>query len=202
MEVCLASTWILAHKHRCWKIQVLDPTKSHYSDYRRSLTVSDPSGESSMLLSFQITLIEFFVSFNNEDICKTAPSARQNIPTGKRGIAVAMASERESEGHVTLQSGDADRDEEAGDVTSIQSHYLRSPSPSNFSMVSESRFSMISGSDAESIFMEPIHLSSAIAAKQIINEGEVNLSRVVRLSVLKVGSDGSEATLIFREKLK
>lgn len=32
------------------------------------------------------------------------------------------------------------------------------------------RFSMISGSDAESIFMEPIHLSSAIAAKKIINE--------------------------------
>ncbi len=39
-------------------------------------------------------------------------------------------------------------------------------------MASESRFSMISGSDAESIFMEPIHLSSAIAAKKIINEGE------------------------------
>lgn len=31
---------------------------------------------------------------------------------------------------------------------------------------------MISGSDAASIFMEPIHLSSAIAAKKIINEGE------------------------------
>ncbi|XP_070297926.1 serine/threonine/tyrosine-interacting-like protein 2 [Salvelinus sp. IW2-2015] len=29
---------------------------------------------------------------------------------------------------------------------------------------------MISGSDAESIYMEPIHLASAIAAKQIINE--------------------------------
>lgn len=39
-------------------------------------------------------------------------------------------------------------------------------------MVSESRFSMISGSDAASIFMEPIHLSSAVAAKKIINEGE------------------------------
>lgn len=39
-------------------------------------------------------------------------------------------------------------------------------------MTSESRFSAISGSDAASIFMEPIHLSSAIAAKKIINEGE------------------------------
>lgn len=42
----------------------------------------------------------------------------------------------------------------------------------SFSMVSESRFSMISGSDAASIVMDPIHLSSAIAAKKIINEGE------------------------------
>lgn len=39
-------------------------------------------------------------------------------------------------------------------------------------MMSESRFSMISGSDAASIFMEPIHLSSGVAAKKIINEGE------------------------------
>lgn len=39
-------------------------------------------------------------------------------------------------------------------------------------MASESRFSAISGSDAASIFMEPIHLSSAIAAKKIIHEGE------------------------------
>lgn len=41
-------------------------------------------------------------------------------------------------------------------------------------MMSESRFSTISGSDAASIFMEPIHLSSAIAAKKIINEGETS----------------------------
>ncbi|XP_056619180.1 serine/threonine/tyrosine-interacting-like protein 2 [Triplophysa dalaica] len=58
--------------------------------------------------------------------------------------------------------------DEAVSVRDVQSHYLRCPSPS-FSTVSD-RFSMISGSDAESIFMEPIHLSSAIAAKQIINE--------------------------------
>ncbi|NXA35196.1 DUS27 phosphatase, partial [Eudromia elegans] len=32
------------------------------------------------------------------------------------------------------------------------------------------RYSMISDTDTESIFMEPIHLSSAVAAKQIINE--------------------------------
>lgn len=45
-------------------------------------------------------------------------------------------------------------------------------------MLSESRFSTISGSDAASIFMEPIHLSSAIAAKKIINEGEAEMSHV------------------------
>ncbi|NWX91126.1 DUS27 phosphatase, partial [Nothoprocta pentlandii] len=32
------------------------------------------------------------------------------------------------------------------------------------------RYSMVSDTDTESIFMEPIHLSSAVAAKQIINE--------------------------------
>ncbi|KAM9820254.1 serine/threonine/tyrosine-interacting-like protein 2 [Neosynchiropus ocellatus] len=61
-------------------------------------------------------------------------------------------------------------DEEAVEsVQDVQAHYLRCPSPS-FSMMSESRFSAISGSDAASIFMEPIHLSSAVAAKKIINE--------------------------------
>ncbi|CAB1327682.1 unnamed protein product [Coregonus sp. 'balchen'] len=73
-----------------------------------------------------------------------------------------------SEGDQTVPDGESE--EEATNVKSIQSHYLRCPSPSSFSMISESRFSMISGSDAESIYMEPIHLSSAIAAKQIINE--------------------------------
>uniref|UniRef100_UPI00398E8DEE LOW QUALITY PROTEIN: serine/threonine/tyrosine-interacting-like protein 2 n=1 Tax=Pristiophorus japonicus TaxID=55135 RepID=UPI00398E8DEE len=48
------------------------------------------------------------------------------------------------------------------DVLSVQARYLRSPSPS--------RFSIISDTDTESIFMEPIHLSSAIAATKIINE--------------------------------
>uniref|UniRef100_A0A665VXR3 Dual specificity phosphatase 27 n=1 Tax=Echeneis naucrates TaxID=173247 RepID=A0A665VXR3_ECHNA len=52
-------------------------------------------------------------------------------------------------------------DEEESSIRGVQSHYLRCPSP---------RFSTISGSDAASIFMEPIHLSSAIAAKKIINE--------------------------------
>ncbi|XP_056157436.1 serine/threonine/tyrosine-interacting-like protein 2 [Lampris incognitus] len=84
------------------------------------------------------------------------------------GIPVAMASESENteRGDQTVPDGD----EGGSNVKVIQSHYLRCPSPSNFSTSSESRFSMISGSDAESIFMEPIHLSSAIAAKQIINE--------------------------------
>ncbi|CAB1459180.1 unnamed protein product [Pleuronectes platessa] len=78
-----------------------------------------------------------------------------------------MESTNESEEH-----GDQavpDEDEEERSVRGVQSHYLRCPSPS-FSMMSDSRFSAISGSDAASIFMEPIHLSSAIAAKQIINE--------------------------------
>ncbi|XP_016422113.1 serine/threonine/tyrosine-interacting-like protein 2 isoform X1 [Sinocyclocheilus rhinocerous] len=65
--------------------------------------------------------------------------------------------------------------DEAVRVKDVQSHYLRCASPS-FSMMSgrfssaSDRFSMISGSDAESIFMEPIHLSSSIAAKKIISE--------------------------------
>ncbi|XP_069744612.1 serine/threonine/tyrosine-interacting-like protein 2 [Narcine bancroftii] len=54
--------------------------------------------------------------------------------------------------------GDSNQD----DVLSIQAQYLRSPSPS--------RFSVISDTDTESIFMEPIHLSSPIAATKIINE--------------------------------
>ncbi|XP_075904772.1 serine/threonine/tyrosine-interacting-like protein 2 [Nelusetta ayraudi] len=63
-----------------------------------------------------------------------------------------------------------EEEEEQTSVQGIQSRYLRCPSPS-FSMASmESRFSAISGSDAASIFMEPIHLSSAVAAKKIINE--------------------------------
>uniref|UniRef100_A0A8C5RR48 Serine/threonine/tyrosine interacting like 2 n=1 Tax=Laticauda laticaudata TaxID=8630 RepID=A0A8C5RR48_LATLA len=53
-------------------------------------------------------------------------------------------------------------DEEEPDVKAVQAHYLRSPSPS--------RFSVLSDANTESIFMEPIHLSSAVAAKQIIKE--------------------------------
>ncbi|XP_071335762.1 serine/threonine/tyrosine-interacting-like protein 2 [Trachinotus anak] len=78
---------------------------------------------------------------------------------------MASASESGERGDQTVPDGD----KEEMSVRGVQSHYLRCPSPS-FSTVSESRFSMISGSDAASIFMEPIHLSSAIAAKKIINE--------------------------------
>uniref|UniRef100_A0A2K5UCP1 Serine/threonine/tyrosine interacting like 2 n=1 Tax=Macaca fascicularis TaxID=9541 RepID=A0A2K5UCP1_MACFA len=53
-------------------------------------------------------------------------------------------------------------EEDEANVRAVQAHYLRSPSPSQCSMVSDA--------ETESIFMEPIHLSSAIAAKQIINE--------------------------------
>ncbi|KAM9835782.1 serine/threonine/tyrosine-interacting-like protein 2 [Aulostomus maculatus] len=60
-------------------------------------------------------------------------------------------------------------DQQDSSIQGIQSRYLRCPSPS-LSTISDTRFSMISGSDAASIFMEPIHLSSAIAAKKIISE--------------------------------
>ncbi|KAM6154203.1 serine/threonine/tyrosine-interacting-like protein 2 [Erethizon dorsatum] len=53
-------------------------------------------------------------------------------------------------------------EEDEADVKAVQARYLRSPSPSQYSMVSDA--------ETESIFMEPIHLSSAVAAKQIINE--------------------------------
>lgn len=52
--------------------------------------------------------------------------------------------------------------EDEADVRAVQARYLRSPSPSRCSVVSEA--------DTESIFMEPIHLSSAVAAKRIIRE--------------------------------
>ncbi|KAM9766411.1 LOW QUALITY PROTEIN: serine/threonine/tyrosine-interacting-like protein 2 [Menidia menidia] len=79
-----------------------------------------------------------------------------------------MASANEKPEDQQVPGGPEEEKEENG-VREVQSHYLRCPSPS-FSMATESRFSMISGSEADSIFMEPIHLSSAIAAKKIINE--------------------------------
>ncbi|XP_054443795.1 serine/threonine/tyrosine-interacting-like protein 2 [Pteronotus mesoamericanus] len=53
-------------------------------------------------------------------------------------------------------------EEDGADVRAVQARYLRSPSPSRCSVVSEA--------ETESIFMEPIHLSSALAAKRIIRE--------------------------------
>ncbi|XP_047211852.1 serine/threonine/tyrosine-interacting-like protein 2 [Girardinichthys multiradiatus] len=78
------------------------------------------------------------------------------------------ANENKERSDQTPPDGGEEQEEEEK-VRGVQAHYLRCPSPS-FSMASDSRFSMISGSDAASIFMEPIHLSSAIAAKKIINE--------------------------------
>ncbi|MED6279596.1 hypothetical protein CHARACLAT_002357 [Characodon lateralis] len=78
------------------------------------------------------------------------------------------ANENKERSDQTLPDGGEEQEEEEK-VRGVQAHYLRCPSPS-FSMASDSRFSMISGSDAASIFMEPIHLSSAVAAKKIINE--------------------------------
>ncbi|KFP26872.1 Inactive dual specificity phosphatase 27 [Colius striatus] len=69
-----------------------------------------------------------------------------------------MASGRDSDGEQAVP----EEEREGQDVKAVQAHYLRSPSPS--------RYSVISDTDTESIFMEPIHLSSAVAAKQIINE--------------------------------
>lgn len=51
---------------------------------------------------------------------------------------------------------------------------------------------MVSDAETESIFMDPIHLSSAVAAKQIINEGDAIRCQVGgsmgRLETLKRGS--------------
>ncbi|XP_052559019.1 serine/threonine/tyrosine-interacting-like protein 2 isoform X2 [Tympanuchus pallidicinctus] len=69
-----------------------------------------------------------------------------------------MASGGDSDGEQVVP----DEEKDGPDVKSVQAHYLRSPSPS--------RYSMISDTDTESIFMEPIHLSSGVAAKQIISE--------------------------------
>ncbi|TRY92752.1 hypothetical protein DNTS_024832 [Danionella cerebrum] len=80
--------------------------------------------------------------------------------------------------HYLMASSVSSEDPEEGrtSVQDVQSHYLRRcPSPS-FSMLSDrfsvvsGRFSVISGSESESIFLEPIHLSSSIAAKKIISE--------------------------------
>uniref|UniRef100_A0A6J0V430 Serine/threonine/tyrosine-interacting-like protein 2 n=1 Tax=Pogona vitticeps TaxID=103695 RepID=A0A6J0V430_9SAUR len=82
---------------------------------------------------------------------ETLPSPAQTpVPTA------AMANGMDSDGEQVVP------DEEGPDVKAVQAHYLRSPSPS--------RYSVISDTDTESIFMEPIHLSSAVAAKQIIKE--------------------------------
>ncbi|NXS54460.1 DUS27 phosphatase, partial [Brachypteracias leptosomus] len=69
-----------------------------------------------------------------------------------------MASGRDSDSEQVVP----DEEDEGSDVRAVQAHYLRSPSPSWYSLISDA--------DTESIFMEPIHLSSAVAAKQIINE--------------------------------
>ncbi|XP_038614059.1 serine/threonine/tyrosine-interacting-like protein 2 [Tachyglossus aculeatus] len=65
--------------------------------------------------------------------------------------------EEEEEEQVVPGAEDA-----AKDVKAVQARYLRSPTPSQYSTVSDA--------ETESIFMEPIHLSSSVAAKQIISE--------------------------------
>ncbi|XP_073473470.1 serine/threonine/tyrosine-interacting-like protein 2 [Aquarana catesbeiana] len=53
-------------------------------------------------------------------------------------------------------------DKDDDDILAVQARYMRSPSPTSFSTISSAY--------TESIFMEPIHLSSSVAAKKIINE--------------------------------
>ncbi|KAM4682497.1 serine/threonine/tyrosine-interacting-like protein 2 [Amazona ochrocephala] len=69
-----------------------------------------------------------------------------------------MASSRDSDSEQVVPS----EEDEGPDVKAVQASYLCSPSPS--------RYSVMSDADTESIFMEPIHLSSAVAAKKIISE--------------------------------
>ncbi|XP_068765672.1 serine/threonine/tyrosine-interacting-like protein 2 isoform X1 [Struthio camelus] len=90
------------------------------------------------------------------DFCNDPPLC--SAPVLGNPLTAAMASSRDSDNEQVVP----DEEEERSDVKAVQAHYLRSPSPS--------RYSVISDTDTESIFMEPIHLSSAVAAKQIINE--------------------------------
>ncbi|XP_057685791.1 serine/threonine/tyrosine-interacting-like protein 2 isoform X2 [Corythoichthys intestinalis] len=100
-----------------------------------------------------------------KELDEVAEGSGSLISWGKSTIGFAnMASASESDDQ-TVPNGE----DEDNSIQGIQSRYLRCSSPS-LSMMSESRFSAISGSDAASIFMEPIHLSSAVAAKKIINE--------------------------------
>ncbi|KAK3529879.1 hypothetical protein QTP86_007282 [Hemibagrus guttatus] len=99
-------------------------------------------------------------------------TVQSNGECGKEEDCISMASANDN---TTDEDQKVPDEDEAPKVKEIQSHYLRSPSPS-LSMISDrfstfsDRFSMISRSDGESICMDPIHLSSAVAAKQIINE--------------------------------
>ncbi|XP_039097841.1 serine/threonine/tyrosine-interacting-like protein 2 isoform X2 [Hyaena hyaena] len=74
-----------------------------------------------------------------------------------RGWQAVMATGGDPEEEQVVPS-----EEDEASVRAVQAQYLRSPSPSQYSMVSDA--------ETESIFMEPIHLSSAVAAKKIINE--------------------------------
>ncbi|XP_061745855.1 serine/threonine/tyrosine-interacting-like protein 2 isoform X1 [Nerophis ophidion] len=96
----------------------------------------------------------------------SAPDCQEDTGfTEQEGITSAvMASASEGEDQMVPNC-----EEDNSPIQGIQSRYLRCSSPS-LSMMSESRFSTVSGSDAASIFMEPIHLSSAVAAKKIISE--------------------------------
>ncbi|XP_074078004.1 serine/threonine/tyrosine-interacting-like protein 2 [Macrotis lagotis] len=77
--------------------------------------------------------------------------------------------------------------EDGADVKAVQARYLRSPSPSQYSMVSDA--------ETESIFMDPIHLSSAVAAKQIINE-ELGSKEVKRDTVCPGMLESAEQLLV------
>ncbi|XP_028937205.1 serine/threonine/tyrosine-interacting-like protein 2 [Ornithorhynchus anatinus] len=95
-------------------------------------------------------------------------------PPARRSVRELCGREASAEQEVVMATnGDPEEEEEeeeqvvpgaedAADVKAVQARYLRSPTPSQYSTVSDA--------ETESIFMDPIHLSSSVAAKQIINE--------------------------------
>ncbi|XP_078512817.1 serine/threonine/tyrosine-interacting-like protein 2 [Lissotriton helveticus] len=93
-----------------------------------------------------------------------------------------MASGTDSDGEQVVP-----HEEDESDVRAVQARYLRSPSPSQYSLLSDSY--------TASIFMEPIHLSSAVAAKQIINE-ELKSKEVKPLSTHQEMMESAEQLMV------
>ncbi|KAJ1112588.1 hypothetical protein NDU88_000850 [Pleurodeles waltl] len=93
-----------------------------------------------------------------------------------------MASGTDSDGEQVVP-----QEEDESDVRSVQARYLRSPSPSQYSLLSDTY--------TASIFMEPIHLSSSVAAKKIINE-ELKSKEVKPLSTNQDMLESAEQLMV------